>query len=55
MEMLDELNLIDDLLTLQKEQSLLNRKSTLKKQLEARIAKELGHSVHNLNVYNKQK
>jgi hypothetical protein len=35
-ELLAELNLIDDLLTLQKAQSLLNRKRNLKAQLEAR-------------------
>lgn len=48
-ELLAELNLIDDLLTLQKAQSLLNRKRNLKAQLEARIGLELGHSVPNLN------
>lgn len=50
MEMLNDLNLIDDLLTLQKCQSLLNRKRNLKTQLEARIGKELGHKTVNLNV-----
>lgn len=49
-EMLAELNLIDDLLTLQKSQSLLNKKRNLKAQLEARIGLELGHNVPNLNV-----
>lgn len=49
-EMLAELNLIDDLLTLQKSQSLLNRKRNLKAQLEARIGKELGHNFANLNA-----
>ena len=49
-ELLAELNLIDDLLTLQKAQSLLNRKRNLKAQLEARIGLELGHSVPNLNA-----
>lgn len=48
-DMLSELNLIDDLLTLQKSQSLLNRKKNLKSQLEARIGKELGHRTINLN------
>lgn len=41
-EMLKELTLIDDLLTLQKSQSLLKRKRNLKDQLEARISSELG-------------
>lgn len=49
-EMLDMLNLIDDLLTLQKKQSLLNRKKNLKAQLEARIGFELGHKTTNLNT-----
>jgi hypothetical protein len=49
-ELLAELNLIDDLLTLQKSQSLLNRKRNLKAQLEARIGLELGHNVPNLNA-----
>ena len=49
-ELLAELNLIDDLLTLQKAQSLLNRKRNLKAQLEARIGLELGHNVPNLNA-----
>jgi hypothetical protein len=49
-ELLAELNLIDDLLTLQKSQSLLNRKRNLKTQLEARIGLELGHNVPNLNA-----
>jgi len=48
-EMLRELNLIDDLLTLQKSQSLMNRKRNLKSQLEARIGMELGHKPVNLN------
>ncbi len=50
-EMLDELNLIDDLLVLQKSQCLLNRKRNLKAQLEARIGKELNHKTVNLNVH----
>jgi hypothetical protein len=50
MEILADLTLIDDLLTLQKSQSLLNRKKNLKHQLEARIAYEIGHSVPNLNT-----
>lgn len=41
-EMQKELTLIDDLLTLQKSQSLLNRKRRLKDQLEDRIGAELG-------------
>ena len=49
-ELLAELNLIDDLLTLQKAQSLLNKKRNLKAQLEARIGLELGHKVPNLNT-----
>ena len=49
-DMLSELQLIDDLLTLQKAQSLLNRKKNLKKQLEARIAMELGHPLININI-----
>ena len=48
-EMLAELNMIDDLLTLQKSQSLLNRKRNLKAQLVARIGLELRHSIPNLN------
>ena len=48
-EMLNELTLIDDLLTLQKSQSLLSRKKNLKAQLEARIGYELGHQIPNLN------
>lgn len=50
LKLLAELNLIDDLLTLQKAQSLLNRKRNLKAQLEARIGLELGHNVPNLNA-----
>jgi hypothetical protein len=49
-DMLDELELIDDLLVLQKSQSLLTRKKNLKTQLEARIGKHLGHKFPNLNV-----
>jgi hypothetical protein len=49
-ELLAELNLIDDLLSLQKAQSLLSRKRNLKAQLEARIGLELGHNVPNLNT-----
>ena len=49
-DMLSDLQLIDDLLTLQKAQSLLNRKKNLKKQLEARIAMELGHPLININT-----
>lgn len=41
-EILQDLTLIDDLLTLQKSQSLLNRKRNLKAQLEARIDYDLG-------------
>lgn len=41
-EIQKELTLIDDLLTLQKSQSLLKRKSRLKDQLEDRIGAELG-------------
>ena len=37
-----ELTLIDDLLTLQKSQSLLKRKRRLRDQLEDRIGRELG-------------
>lgn len=48
-ELLAELNLIDDLLTLQKSKSLLSRKRNLKSQLEARIGFELGHNTPNLN------
>jgi len=46
---LNDLKLIDDLLVLQKSQSLLTRKVRLKTILEARIGKELGHKVPNLN------
>ena len=48
-EMLEELNLIDDLLTLQKSKSLLNRKRNLKAQMEARIGQYLGQKTENLN------
>lgn len=41
-EIQKELTLIDDLLTLQKSQSLLRRKRRLKDQLEDRIGAELG-------------
>lgn len=41
-EIQTELTLIDDLLTLQKSQSLLKRKRRLKDQLEDRIGAELG-------------
>lgn len=53
LEMLADLNLIDDLLTLQKSQSLLRRKRNLKAQLEARIGKELGFASENLNTCKK--
>jgi|GEM_PF-1844704 len=49
-EILKDLILIDDLLTLQKSQSLLNRKRNLKNQLEARIAYDLGYNSENLNT-----
>jgi len=49
-DILKELTLIDDLLVLQKSQSLLTRKRGLKDQLEARIAKELGFTTPNLSV-----
>lgn len=49
-EMLADLELIDDLLVLQKSKSLLNRKKNLKAQLEARIGMSLGHKVGNLNT-----
>ena len=48
-EILNDLKLIDDLLVLQKSQSLLNRKRGLKTILEARIGQELNHKVSNLN------
>jgi len=48
-ELLSELTLIDDLLVLQKSQSLLSRKRGLTSMLEARIGKELGHKVPNMN------
>lgn len=48
-EILQDLTLIDDLLTLQKSASLLTRKKNLKAQLEARIGYELGHATPNLN------
>ena len=41
-DMLQELNLIDDLLTIQKTQSLLRRKRDLGAQLERRIDYDLG-------------
>jgi len=46
-DMLAELTLIDDLLIIQKSQSLLRRKKNLKQQLEDRISFELGHINHN--------
>jgi hypothetical protein len=49
-DMFAELTLIDDLLTLQKIKSLLNRKKNLKTQLEARIGLEIGHKPPNLNI-----
>lgn len=49
-DVLNELELIDDLLVLQKTKSILNRKRNLKTQLEARIGKELGHDRINLNI-----
>ena len=49
-QILQELTLIDDLLMLQKSQSLLNRKKGLKNQLEARIGQDLQHRLpNNLN------
>jgi len=42
LEMLQELNLIDDLLTLIKSQSLMRKKKGLKQQLENRINYDLG-------------
>jgi hypothetical protein len=48
-EMLADLELIDDLLVLQKSKSLLNRKKNLKAQLEARIGLSLGHKPASLN------
>ena len=42
LDMLGFLTLIDDLLTIQKCQALLNRKRNLKAQLEARIGLDLG-------------
>lgn len=48
-DMLADLELIDDLLVLQKSKSLLNRKKNLKAQLEARIGLSLGHKADNLN------
>lgn len=48
-EILADLTLIDDLLTLQASQALLRRKKNLKTQLEARIGYELGHKTENLN------
>jgi hypothetical protein len=49
-EILKDLVLIDDLLTLQKSQSLLKRKRNLKSQLEARIAYDIGYNSENLNT-----
>lgn len=51
-DMFFELALIDDLLVLQKSKSLLNRKTKLKTQLEARIGYELGHKTNNQNIKN---
>jgi hypothetical protein len=48
-EMLADLTLIDDLLVLQKTQSLLLRKKSLKTQIDARIGVELGYQAINLN------
>lgn len=53
-EMLKELTLIDDMLVLQKSQSLLSRKKSLKTQLEARISFELGHKTINCNTKKKR-
>lgn len=53
MEMLADLNLIDDLLSLQKAQCLLNRKKNLKKQMETRIALELGQETKHINLNRK--
>jgi len=49
-DMLTELQLVDDLLTLQASKSLLKRKKGLKQMLEARIDKELGYKYQNLNI-----
>ena len=46
LEMLQELTLIDDLLTIMKSQSLLRRKPRLKKQLERRIDFDLGYTKY---------
>ena len=43
-QMLAELELIDNLLTIQKTYSLLRKKRGLKDMLEARLNKELGHT-----------
>jgi hypothetical protein len=55
-EILAELTLIDDLLTIQKSQSLLlKRGHKFKLLLEGRIAKELGHNTIELLNRKKQK
>lgn len=43
-EILNDLQLIDDLLVLQKSQSLLRRKRNLKAQFDARIGLEFGYA-----------
>lgn len=48
-QLMSQLTLIDDLLVLQKSQSLLTRKRRLKDILEARIAKEIGLPTGNMN------
>lgn len=55
-EIQKELTLIDDLLTLQKSQSLLKRKRRLKDRLEDRIGAELGlrFSEHIVDKTNKK-
>lgn len=48
-EVLNDLTLIDDLLTLQKSKNLLNKKKSLKAQINARVDFELGYQPENTN------
>jgi len=50
LEIMDWLNLIDDLLILQKSKCLLTRKKGLKDIIDARISKGLGLPYKNMNI-----
>jgi len=49
-KIMDRLTLINELLILQKSKLLLTRKRGLKDMLDARLSKECGFSVKNMNV-----